>query len=83
LESQAKKLKSNFCQIRIKSELFSMNLKFKSEHLKTGLSESLKTVWYQKLLSFVKHIERKIQFNELINLCYGARKQEQLLKNSE
>ena len=66
------------CHLRIKSEPFLRDLQFKSEHLKTGLSESLKTIWYQKLLGFVKHAESKIQFNESIDFRYGARKQEQL-----
>lgn len=46
-------------------------------YLKTGLCESLKTIWYQKLLCFVKPVEIKIQLNGFIDLHYGARKQEQ------
>ena len=53
-------------------------LRIKSEHLKTGLSESLKITWYQRLLGFVKHAESEIQFNGFTDLHYRASKQEQL-----
>jgi len=67
-----------YCQLRIKSEPFLLDLQFKSEHLKTGLSESLKTTGYQRLLGFVKHAESEIQFNGFIDFRDGACKQEQL-----
>jgi len=40
-----------------------MNSRFRNEHPKTGLFESLKTIWYQELLSLVEHVKRRIQFN--------------------
>ena len=66
------------CQLRIKSEPFLLDLKFKSEHLKKELSAYLKTILYQKLLGFVKHAESEIQFNGFTDLHYRACKQEQL-----
>ena len=66
------------CHSRIKSGLFLRDLWFKSGHLKKELSASLKTIWYQKLLGFVKHAESEIQFNGFTDLHYRACKQEQL-----
>ena len=66
------------CQLRIKSGLFFKDLKFKSGLLKKELSAYLKTIWYQKLLGFVKHAESEIQFNGFTDLHYRACKQEQL-----
>ncbi len=34
-----------FCHLRIKGGLFLRDLRFKSGHLKKGLSASLKTIW--------------------------------------
>jgi hypothetical protein len=68
-------VKKNYipCQLRIKSEPFLVNLKFKSEHLKWDypyLSTQFDTS------NFGKHIESNIQFNEFVDLRCGASKQE-------
>ena len=40
------------CHLRIKSGLFLRDLRFKSGHLKKGLSASLKTIWYYMTIGY-------------------------------
>jgi hypothetical protein len=71
------KKKLPFCQVRIKSEPFSVNLKFKSKHQRKGPCEFFKTTWCKELLSSAKHVGLKIQCTKVTHLCYGACKQNQ------
>ena len=62
------------CQLRIKSEPFLVDLKFKSE-LQSGIIRISKINSIP--VNFIKHVASKIQFNEFFDRSCGASKQEE------